>query len=267
MSAAGAAVRVCRTHGSTCVERGDVVICPSGGGHSLFEGQWTTAARRSSLVPAPRFEMSAANLEGADLVAQRAREAWLRAHRETRTAIAELVSEARANPRIMAALLEPYIETAAAEAIHQAASGRPMPVTTLSPAVPKPAPALRAAGGNPDRALSDGGLELLAGSNVRNLLSFVLPDGQVLGSATGRVVGDAAIKLGVRVAAAAVHARWLSLIARRMGAAGVVGDVFTEASLHVLLSRAANDVARVIAVAPRARLNASPPAAPRPQDN
>jgi hypothetical protein len=225
-----AAVRVCVQHDAVAFvdENRDRVICPKGpnGGHRLTPSQWTVRT---------------AELGGDALVMEEARRA-LRDRSDQAGAAEMLIAAARLKPRLLSALLD----DAAGRAIARA-SGRSIP-EQLGPArvarhtaVERERPTPRGARSDTDR-----GLELMAASNLRDLLGQEILPGVVLRDAQGDQVLTAADAAAADARAGAVRSRWLRLIAARLPSVRRVGQVFDEGTVQRLHHQAAAELQAIL---------------------
>lgn len=223
-----AAVRVCNEHGAACTEDArDRVVCPGAGpvgAHVVKAGKWSVGG---------------AGVGGDELVMAEARRHFREQKRDHTSAREALIAAARLTPRLLRALLEDAADRAIARA-----SG-------VKVAVPQEeAPPRRAAAApepRPARSTTDGGLALMAASNLRDLLGQELAPGLPLKHAAASTVLEFADQAAGQARAGAVRARWLRLLAARMPNGRTVGQVFDEGAAQRLHRQAEADLAAVLA--------------------
>jgi hypothetical protein len=225
-----AAVRVCTKHNAVAFvdDRRDRVVCPEDGGHRLREGQWTVR--------------TAGEAGGDALLMAEARRA-LRAQEDQHAAVEALLAAASINTRLRHALLE----DAATRAIARAA-GRAVPELIAPPAKAARRETVARTPAPPARPRSDGdnGLQLMASSNLRDLLSITIRGGVQLRDAYGSTVLGEADEAAAMARGGAIRARWLRLIAARVPSGRTVGQVLDEGMVQRLHHQAEAELAAVL---------------------
>lgn len=239
--------RICKRHQRACtVDARDRVVCPVGP-HTLEEGQWAAGK-----VQAGQARIT---LEGEQLVHARAEGALRFASRDRAKAIAHLYGLSRTDHRLREALTEPLVEWACRQAVDRAL-GKAVPETppARAPEIAAAEPARRgrplgsknkAREPRPDRARSDRGLQLVAQTNLRDLMGEPLASGKRLGDATGAEILEAAEACAHYARGSAVRARYLRLVAIAVPADRPARQVLTEAKLGGLYGQAEREMERL----------------------
>lgn len=239
-------VRICKAHDRPCTEdeARDEVVCPEGP-HVVRAGQWTIGQVADGQI----------QLAGPALIAARAKGALRSGSRDD--AVRHLQALALRDDKLRAALVtwaaEAAIDRALGLVAPAAVPGAPetpdededeAPPATTAARAPR-VPAATAHAQRPDRATSDRGLQLVAQTNLRNLMGFTLPDGKELREATGAEIADAAITYADTARGSAVKARWLRLVGEAVPREKKAAWAITEVKLGALYGQAEQEMERL----------------------